>query len=99
MTDDFKLEKELDALFPPAPTTRLAEQISAKAAETAQFSAAANDRGISWQKMSAIAAVLIAFAAVGLTYINGPSETEQWEMMAETTGFSDIHDWVYAEEG
>ncbi|WP_409433094.1 hypothetical protein ACJ3XI_00960 [Litorimonas sp. RW-G-Af-16] len=98
-SSDKTLDAVLNTLQAPAPRGDLAADILAKAAAAPQTITAANDRKFNWRTVTAVAACLIAVIFIGVSTLSTPelTEDEQWEMLADNGGFSELHDWVYAE--
>lgn len=98
--DDMQLNHDLGRLQAPAPRADLKARILAAAESTPQMAEPANDRGFNWKALTAAAACLVAVAFVGLQTLTPVDDTaEQWQVAAEESGFGELYDWVYAEEG
>jgi len=89
------LETLLNQNEAPAARSDLASRILA-AAETAE---AANDTRASrsWWSMGGVAAMAI-MAAIFMLQPNPEPET-QWEQIADSSGFTELYEWVEGEEG
>ncbi len=104
MTQEFDqnidLNKQLERLSAPAPKDDLKARILAAAEATPQIPETANDRRFDWKKISALAACLVVMGFTGLQFMGpaDPQVTDEWEIAADESGFSELYDWVHAEE-
>lgn len=103
MTQEFDqnidLNKQLQQLSAPAPKDDLKARILAAAEAMPQIPETANDRRFDWKKISALAACLVVMGFTGLQFM-GPAQqgSDEWEIAADESGFSELYDWVHAEE-
>jgi hypothetical protein len=102
MTD---LDKILNTLDAPEPSRDLKTRILEAAKEQSPRSTqtvpqAANDNN--WKRWSAMAAMAIFAAAVGLTFLPSQSadmtDADLWAEKAEDIGYEDLYAWVQGED-
>lgn len=94
MTD---LDKLLDTNPAPAVRTHLSARILA-AAETAQPANDIEAKGRARWSLAGIAAMAV-MAAIFVIQPNSDPAADEWQQIADNSGFSDLYEWVEDEEG